>query len=71
MTELSSSARPHAVMWLVWALILVGLPMAVAGWESRSRPEGPSAPFHAIAQRARMQAIAAPPPPVEVSMMTC
>ncbi|MEA3387664.1 cell wall hydrolase [Sphingobium sp. CCH11-B1] len=65
MTELSSSARPHAVMWLVWALILVGLPMAVAGWESRSRPEGPSAPFHAIAQRARMQAIAAPPPPVE------
>ncbi|MFD1103541.1 cell wall hydrolase [Sphingobium olei] len=65
MTELSSSARPHAVMWLMWALILIGLPMAVASWESRPRPEGPAARFHAIAQRARMQAIKAPPPPVE------
>ena len=56
---------PSPLAWIAWALILIGLPMAVAGWESRSRPEGPSAPFHAIAQRARMQAIAAPPPPVE------
>jgi spore germination cell wall hydrolase CwlJ-like protein len=65
MIDPSSSARPHAVMWLVWAFILIGLPMAVAGWESRPRPDSPAAPFRAIAHRARLQAIKAPPPPVE------
>ena len=29
--------RPHRAMWLIWLLLFVGLPMAVAGWESRPR----------------------------------
>ena len=27
--------QPHPAMWLIWLLLFVGLPMAVAGWESR------------------------------------
>ncbi|WHO38523.1 cell wall hydrolase [Sphingobium sp. AP49] len=33
----TSSTRPHPTMWLIWLLLFVGLPMTVAGWESRPR----------------------------------
>ncbi|MFY9351389.1 cell wall hydrolase [Sphingobium sp.] len=55
--------RPHPLVWLVWALILIGLPMAVASWESRPR-DGATARFDAVAA-ARLRRPATPPPPVE------
>lgn len=65
MTPSETPDRPHAVMWLVWALILVGLPMAVAAWESRPRGSHAERPFAAVAARARLRAPRIAPPPVE------
>lgn len=51
-------------MTLLWALIFIGLPMAVAAWDTRGRPgmePDRPAPF-AVGRRARA---IAPPPPVE------
>jgi spore germination cell wall hydrolase CwlJ-like protein len=67
MTEPSSSGRPHGFLWLVWALILIGLPMAVATWESRPREGLRATRFDAVAA-ARRRVPRTPPPvePVEV-----
>lgn len=58
-----SADRPHPLFWLVWALIVIGLPMAVASWEARPRPTA-AARFDAVAA-ARMRRPATSPPPVE------
>ncbi|MCI4588673.1 cell wall hydrolase [Sphingobium sp. BYY-5] len=63
MTDASSSPQPHAFMWLVWALLFVGLPLCVAGWESRPRPAGAASRFDAT--MARPGQPGTPPPPVE------
>ncbi|BBD98558.1 cell wall hydrolase [Sphingobium amiense] len=65
MSNADTPARPHAVMWLVWALIFIGLPMAVAHWESRPRATGADRPFEAVAAGARLRGPRAAPPPVE------
>ncbi|QGP77692.1 cell wall hydrolase [Sphingobium sp. CAP-1] len=63
MTDASSSPRPHAIMGLVWALLFIGLPMGVAGWESRHRPIDAHASL--AAAQARLKRPSTPPPPVE------
>lgn len=63
MTSPVSGDRPHPLLWLVWALILIGLPMAVASWESRPSHEAAKR-FDAVVA-ARMRRPATPPPPVE------
>ena len=65
MSNTDSPARPHPVMWLVWALIFIGLPMAVAHWESRPRASGMARPIEAVAARARLHGPRATPPPIE------
>ncbi|HUD95363.1 cell wall hydrolase [Sphingobium sp.] len=64
MTDASPHTRPHAIMWLVWSLLFVGLPIAVAGWESRPRPPGASTRFDAVTA-ARLRRPRTPPPAVE------
>lgn len=61
MTDPARPDRPPPLLWLVWAVILIGLPMAVASWESRPRDAASrdGAPMHAIGAR---RALAAPPP---------
>ncbi|MFB0872782.1 MULTISPECIES: cell wall hydrolase [unclassified Sphingobium] len=63
MTSSAFGDRPHPLSWLIWALILIGLPMAVASWESRPRATA-AARFDAVAA-ARMRRPVTPPPPVE------
>jgi spore germination cell wall hydrolase CwlJ-like protein len=48
--------------YLIWALLFIGLPFGVAGWESRHRPADAGPAMHAAAQNRRP---ATPPPPVE------
>ncbi|WP_298394206.1 cell wall hydrolase [Sphingobium sp.] len=63
MTDISTSSRLHAIaMGLVWALLFVGLPFCVAGWESRHRPADA---VPAAVAAARIRRPATPPPPVE------
>ncbi|MCC4253697.1 MAG: cell wall hydrolase [Pseudomonadota bacterium] len=55
---------PSPLAWIAWALILIGLPMAVAGWETRPRATvtGPRSSRAAAVRTARPPT---PPPPVE------
>ncbi|BAV66168.1 cell wall hydrolase [Sphingobium cloacae] len=64
MTENLHRQEPHPAMWLLWFMLFVGLPVAVANWEARERL--PAAPRPAAAAPAG-QAIRppSPPPPVE------
>ncbi len=64
MTESSPSARPHPLMWLVWALLFAGLPALVAAWDTRASSEA-GARRMAVVEAARMRRPATPPPPVE------
>ena len=64
MTESSPSARPHPLMWLVWALLFAGLPALVATWDTRASSEA-GARRMAVVEAARMRRPATPPPPVE------
>ena len=68
MTDTASSPWPHPSMWLIWLLLFVGLPMAVAGWESRSRPITAAAGINAAPAGGRHRATMAPPKiePVEI-----
>lgn len=50
--------------WIVWALLFVGLPMAVAGWESHRQAADAPARV-AVAHAARGKRPTTPPPPVE------
>lgn len=55
---------PSPLAWIAWALILIGLPMAVAGWETRGRDVA-HGPRQARARVARIEQPPSPPPPVE------
>lgn len=55
---------PALMSWFVWALLFVGLPMAVAAWESRQRPVDAPQRFAAVVA-ARAKRPSTPPPPVE------
>ncbi|WIA57649.1 cell wall hydrolase [Sphingobium sp. WTD-1] len=59
--------RPHRAMWLIWLLLFVGLPMAVAGWESRPRAgdEVTQGRRLAAVAAARLRRPTTPPPAVE------
>lgn len=59
-----SHDRPHHAMWLLWLLLFVGLPLMIAGWETRDRPPG-AAPRFNVVTAARLRAPMTPPPPVE------
>lgn len=59
---MTRTESPSLPIWLLWALLFVGLPFAVAAWESRPRPEGANRP---IAAMARAKRPAAAPPAVE------
>ncbi|SEQ46955.1 cell wall hydrolase [Sphingobium sp. YR768] len=48
--------------YLIWALLFIGLPFGVAGWESWHRPADAGPAMHAAAHNRRP---ATPPPPVE------
>ncbi|SCW68773.1 Cell Wall Hydrolase [Sphingobium faniae] len=50
-------------MWLLWLMLFVGLPVAVANWEARERPL--TAPRLAMAEARSMPRPHSPPPPVE------
>jgi spore germination cell wall hydrolase CwlJ-like protein len=63
MTDAPSSTRPHPLLWLVWALLFVGLPMAVAGWETRARPGAEGTALSPAAAARKHKAVT--PPPVE------
>ena len=63
MTDAPSSTRPHPLLWLVWALLFVGLPMAVAGWETRARPGAEGTALAPAAAARKHKAVT--PPPVE------
>lgn len=65
MTDTSSIKRPHRMMWLLWLLLFVALPIAIAVWETRPRAPGgaPRAEAMAAAQRLRKPVTA--PPAVE------
>lgn len=65
MTIAVSAERPHPLAWAAWALILIGLPIAIASWEARPRADGAARPFQAMARRARAKVATMPPPPVE------
>ncbi len=55
---------PSPLAWIAWALILIGLPMAVAGWETRPRATV-TGPRHSRAAAVRTARPPTPPPPVE------
>jgi spore germination cell wall hydrolase CwlJ-like protein len=57
-----SSIQPRPWVWLVWLALFVGLPAAVAGWESQSRVTHGQPRFAAAAHSVRPPS---PPPPVE------
>jgi spore germination cell wall hydrolase CwlJ-like protein len=50
-------------MWLIWALLFIGLPMAVTTWDTRARPDMGAPRFAAAARQAKRPTT--PPPPVE------
>lgn len=54
--------NPTLLSWLVWAVLFIGLPMAVAGWESRPQSANTPPRFAAAVQVKRLLT---PPPPVE------
>ncbi|BBF69184.1 cell wall hydrolase [Sphingomonas bisphenolicum] len=64
MTDLPPPARPHPFLWLVWALLFVGLPALVAAWDTRARPDA-GARRMAVVEAGRMKRPTTPPPPVE------
>ncbi|MFC3440767.1 cell wall hydrolase [Sphingobium rhizovicinum] len=53
---------PTLLSYVIWALLFIGLPFGVAGWESRHRPVDAGPVLRAAAQNRRP---ANPPPPVE------
>ncbi len=55
---------PSPLAWIAWALILIGLPMAVAGWETRGRDVA-HGPGPVRGRVARIEQPPSPPPPVE------
>ncbi len=60
MTDIQERSQPLPLLWLVWIALFVGLPMAVAAWETGPRP-------HAVARQAvttRFTARPATRPPV-------
>lgn len=68
MSDRDSSLQPRLWVWLVWAMLFVGLPALVASFEARRAPVDRAPHFAAAATRAaakRMQRAGALPPPVE------
>lgn len=63
MTQAPHRQDPHPLMWIIWVMLFIGLPMTVAGWEARERLEG--APRVPAAVMARPAHPPSPPPPVE------
>lgn len=59
---MDATPRPNPFHGFLWALIFIGLPMAVAGWESRSRMDGIDRAPKATVRPPRP---GTPPPPVE------
>lgn len=68
MTDTPPRTGPHPAMWLVWFLLFVGLPFAVAGWEAKHGASLATYPMAAVAAaRARRPTTLLPAvEPVEV-----
>lgn len=64
MTDPSPSPWPPIASRLIWALLFIGLPMAVAGWESRRQAADAPARLAAV-HAARGKRPKTPPPAVE------